>query len=207
MNEKIIEKKQVKIMVCLLLFCIMMFCGFHLLGGLKWICDKVADVGLCIAGYEEQIYVVEMETISAVPIYRDNYVEQEIYLTSDVADADSLMLEITIGVYGRINTGSLYVQISQGDASEVYSIDLTQVPYDKRLNLISYNTDWEVGNLYVKLYAPHSSEENCVGIYVEQSLDVYSELVVNGEKTFQNACINLSIPSKEAKVDFLQESN
>ena len=195
------ETKKLTIsLFAVLLVCILL----QMLGVLPQISKSAKQVGLAVAGYGSKIYTVGEKFPEPVAMMMGVNIEQEIYLSQDVVDNEAIMLEIDVANYDRLNQGQVVVEIHQDNVVKVFVMDMSQVKKNMTLRLISDTKGFRAGNIVVNMYAPQATGENCIAVYTVKETTVYSGLIVCGEQTNSNACIDLAIPSSFAKSDFSQ---
>lgn len=197
MND--VKKMTVSLFMVVLLFVFMQMIGF-----LPMLSNSAKKIGLAIVGYESKVHFVEGKFLIPIAMMMGVNIEQEIYLPQEVVDREKIMLEIDVANYDRINQGQLVLEIHQGDTVKVFVTDMSLIKKNKTLRLISDTMGLKKGNIIVNMYAPEATGENCVAVYTVSNEKVYSGLIVCGEDTESNACIDLAIPSKFAKSDFTQ---
>lgn len=183
---------------------VLLFLCIQWTGWLPVICENVDIMGKAIAGYKSREYVVGTTNRTPIAMLQGIYIEQEIFLEEDVLENDEIMLEIDVANYERINEGQLCLEIYQDDVKKVFVSNMADIKEDKTLRLIVDTKRWTEGNVYVNIYCPTGTGDNCIAVYAVTNTKVYSELNVSGEITNQNACIDLVIPSDFAKSDFVQ---
>lgn len=198
---KLDDTKKIAISLFLILLIFMCLQNF---GFLPKICNTVEKTLLTVAGYQSKEYVVEDRNKIPIAMMMGVNIEQEIYLTKNIIENEKIMLEIDVANYERINQGQLVLEIHQKDTVKVFVTDMAGIEEDKTIRLITDTSGLKEGNMYVNMYSPEATGENCVAVYSINDTSVYKELVICGELTQRNACIDLSIPSDFAKTDFVQ---
>lgn len=203
MLNKIKKDKAIKIGISLFLI-MLLFLGMQQVGAISVVCENVATAGKTIAGFKSREYVVGTTNRTPIAMLQGVYIEQGIYLTEAVLENEELMLEISVANYERINEGQLCVEIYQDAVKKVFVTNLADIKEDRTIRLITDTAGWEEGNVYVNIYCPTGTGDNCIAVYVVTNTKTYSGLNVSGEITEQNACIDLVIPSDFAKSDFVK---
>lgn len=201
--NKIKKDKAIKIGISLFLI-MLLFLGMQQVGAISVVCENVATAGKTIAGFKSREYVVGTTNRTPIAMLQGVYIEQGIYLTEAVLENEELMLEISVANYERINEGQLCVEIYQDAVKKVFVTNLADIKEDRTIRLITDTAGWEEGNVYVNIYCPTGTGDNCIAVYVVTNTKTYSGLNVSGEITEQNACIDLVIPSDFAKSDFVK---
>lgn len=172
------------------------------IGLMKKVTNSVDTLGMAIVGYESKEYVVKGANPTPVAMMMGVSIEQEIYLSQEIVDHESFMLEIDVANYERINNGQLVCEIHQDDVVKVFVTEMSQITENMTLRLITDTKGFKKGNIMVNMYAPLATGDNCVAVYALIDANMYPGLRVCGEETKQNACIDLAIPSDFAKSDF-----
>ena len=205
MLDMIKKNNSMKLGLSLVIVTVLFVC-IQNVGVLPKICNAVEKIGLNVTGYEAKVYVINTASINPVPIAMMMGVnlEQEIHLTEKVISCDEIMLEIDVANYDRINEGQMVVEIHQDDVVKVFVTEMSRITKNKTLRLITDTQGFQKGDIIVNIYAPEATGENCIAVYSVNNTKAYSELVVCGEKTESNACIDLAVPSDFAKSDFTQ---
>lgn len=199
---EIINKKRKLLIVFVVILCLMYI--FAVSGLMFHTDDALAQYGKELAGYKERIYNVKMgeSGIEVFPIIGAEGVIQPIAVDEEILSNDTLMLGLYMATYARENTGRLCVEISQGDESQTYEIDMGEVEDNTEMKLLFSTQNFRVGEINVRVYSPDGNGENCVALYAVDNLETYEEIIINGEKTDKNAVIQLYVPSKYATSKF-----
>lgn len=201
MLTKIKQNESTKLIVAMS-FVLIIFIGMQSLGVLQKVTDAADTLGMTLVGYESKEYIVSGKNITPIALMMGVNIEQEIYLSEEIVTHDSIMLEIDFANYERINHGQLVCEIHQEDVVKVFVTEMSQITENMTLRLITDTEGLEKGNITVNMYAPLATGENCIAVYALQNASVYPGLIVCGEETSQNACIDIMIPSGFAKSDF-----
>ena len=178
-------------------------------GNICWVDRKIAQFGKVLAGYSEIIYEVDTQEqgLEAVPIMGEGDIEQAIFLDGDMLESEKLLLGFRMATYGRMNSGTLYVELRQGEYIEEFETDIENIDDNEEMYLLFSTQAFEEGEISVKLYSPESSGENCVAVYTINNCEMYPQLCIDGQQTDKNAVIQVYVPSDFAKSDFRKEQN
>lgn len=167
-----------------------------------YVSNGVEKLGKNIAGIEKQIVNAGTSSRIALGLMTGVNVEQDIYLTEEMLEAEELMLGIGVTNYQRENDGYMYVQVMQDDLCKVFQLDIEAVKGEGAVTLLLKTADWKEGSLKLKIYTTYSTNANCLGLFVMNNTKNYPPVVINGEETKQNASVDIMVPSIFAKPDF-----
>lgn len=92
-------------------------------------------------------------------------VEQYFQITEEMSQSD-FQLEILMATYVRTNTGTLRVEIIQGNKTLTYDINKYNMVDNDWLNISVYNHDFSSGEALVKITDLDNDIENCVTAYL-----------------------------------------
>lgn len=191
-----------------LLFLLIMIVGVMFLmaanGVISRLTHAAAQYAKESAGYLEKVYMADTKSDApqAMPVMGTGYLEQPIYLSQEMCGSGQVMLGLKMATYDRKNTGELYAACIQESEEKIFVMDMEKIRDNSEVKLLFSTENFQEGYLNVKLYAPQSSGENCVALYVVENTNTYLPLYVNGEQTEKNAVIAVYLPSKYANSDF-----